>query len=289
MCTVVKNAYAKINLTLEILNKRPDGYHEIRSVMHKVSLHDTLTFEKRYDGKIGLACSKDVCAAEDNLAYKAAKLYFEKYKETTFDKFGINIHIEKNIPDCAGLAGGSSDCACVLDALREIFPGVPSEEIDKIASELGSDINFCLEKYKCAYVHGRGCDILKLPSAGNICTLISVPDCRMKTSEVYSSFDADPVFSEIKYSEYVKNCILNGENSKLFPMIYNSFSKVCQKKCEDISKIKEIMKQNFSFACEMSGSGSSVFGFFKSSKDRTEAGKKLENLGYKTFECETIA
>ena len=130
---VVKKAYAKINLTLEILDKRTDGYHNIRSVMQKISLCDILSFSFKDDKSITLTCSKNVCPMKDNLAYKAAELFLEKYNAKCGKSFGVDIHIEKHIPDKAGLAGGSADCACVLDCLYEHFGVVDYYEVNLTA------------------------------------------------------------------------------------------------------------------------------------------------------------
>ncbi len=285
---VTRNAYAKINLTLEIREKREDGYHNIRSVMQKVSLCDILTFEELQEEKIVLTCSVDVCAAEDNLAYKAAVKYLEKYKRTTGKSFGTAIHINKVIPDKAGLAGGSADCACVLDHLFKTYGGIDYFDVEEIAASLGSDINFCLDKYRCALCTDRGVVLEKCKPYCSEHILICVPDHGMKTGDIYRAFDASPILYDGNPSENVKALLNDGKQNMIYEYTVNSFAPICEKECEDITLIKDTMKAYGALASQMSGSGSSVYGIFENSTDIENCYNKLSAKYKKCYICKTV-
>ena len=154
-----KTAYCKINLTLEILGtKRGDGFHDLKTVMHKIPLGDTIEIctEKSGSGRIVLACDSDVCKAEDNLAYKAAKMFMEAYFAKTGKTADVHITLNKTTPTGAGLGGGSADAATVLDMMKKELGEVSEDEILLMAQNLGSDVPFCLERYTSAYCTGRG-------------------------------------------------------------------------------------------------------------------------------------
>lgn len=284
---MIKNAYAKINLALEILQKRQDGYHEVKTVMQKVSLCDTVSVNLHDDNSINLSCDVYVCEEKDNLAYKAAVLFREEYNKATGKSFGADISIIKNIPDKAGLAGGSADCAAVLDCLYQMLPGVTYERIEKIAASLGSDINFCLEKYKCALCKGRGTDIFPCQSykSGNI--LICVPDNGLKTSEIYRLFDDAPVLFGYSPSEEILKVLNSGEGD-IFPHVLNSFSSICEKEIKDITEIKNVMKSSGALCAQMSGSGSSVFGIFADRCSLENAYNKLSSKYKRLYICNTV-
>ncbi|MBE6623264.1 MAG: 4-(cytidine 5'-diphospho)-2-C-methyl-D-erythritol kinase [Ruminococcaceae bacterium] len=283
-----KNAYAKINLTLEIREKREDGYHNIRSVMQKVTLCDSLNFEKNEDDKIVLTCNVDVCAPEDNLAYKAAVKYLDMYKKEQGKSFGVKIHIDKHIPDKAGLAGGSADCACVLDYLYETYGGIGYEKVEEIAASLGSDINFCLGKYICALCTDRGIVLEKCAPFDGKYILICVPDHGMKTSEIYRAFDDSPILYDGNPSEQVKNLLNNNKQENIYDFTVNSFAPICEKACPDITLIKDTMKKSGALASQMSGSGSSVYGIFENEDDLNLCFAELSEKFKKCYKCATV-
>lgn len=263
--TVSKKAYAKINLTLEILGtKRADGYHDIASVMHKAhSLYDnvTVTLAER---KISLVCDKDVCLPEENLAYKAAQKYLELYKSKTGKEIGVNIEIQKNIPAGAGLAGGSSDAAAVLDALNELLGTLTDNEIYETALSLGSDVPFCLERHTCALCTGRGEKIRDLPALDNIEIAFYLPKTPLSTKGIYGEYD------KIYGDDYSKNksvlmaeAIEKGTDvNEIFSYMCNDFQALCEQRCPEISEGCKVLSEKGYFS-QMSGSGSAVFGIRK--------------------------
>ena len=285
---ITKNAYAKINLTLEIREKREDGYHNIRSVMQKVSLSDTIDFEILDEEKIILTCDVNVCAPEDNLAYKAAAGYLERYKTATGKSFGVKIHIKKVIPDKAGLAGGSADCACVLDTLYKTFGGIDYTAVEEIAASLGSDINFCLDKYRCALCTDRGIVLEKCTPYDGENIIICVPDYGMKTSDIYRAFDASPILYDDDPSTVVKNLLNGGKQHEIYPYTVNSFAPICERECADITEIKDTMKSHGALAAQMSGSGSSVYGIFASDEEMKKCYTELIKKYKKCYCCKTV-
>ena len=151
-----KKAFAKINIYLEVLNKRPDGYHNIKSLFARIDLHDNLIFEKRKDREINITLENKVNAFEielkSNLVYKAAKRFMDEFSISC----GVDIILEKNIPLGAGLGGGSSDCASTLIALSELFNIGEKERLFDLSKELGSDVPFFLKETPMAVCEGRG-------------------------------------------------------------------------------------------------------------------------------------
>ena len=263
MKKVIKKAYAKVNLTLEILGKaRNDGFHDIASVMLKAeNLYDVVCVEITCGDQINLECDKFVCESEDNLAYKAAKAYQTLYKEKTNNTFGANIYINKNIPFGAGLAGGSSDAAATLDALNELLGGLTEKETDDIALMLGSDVPFCLEKHKVSLCKGRGEIIEDLPLVNFEAIEFYLPKTPLITKGIYAEFDKNhgDDYSKCK-SELMAKAIREGKGVKeIIKYMCNDFEEICIPRCEEISEGKKILSEKGFFA-QMSGSGSAVFG-----------------------------
>lgn len=261
--TVTKKAYAKINLTLEILGtKRNDGFHDIASVMHKAhSLYDEVKVSiKDNDKQINLVCDKDVCEPKDNLAYRAAEKFIGLCKEKFGEDFGVDISIKKNIPAGAGLAGGSSDAAAVLDALSELKGGLDENEIFGIALSLGSDVPFCLEKHTCAICTGRGEIIEDIPPLENV-EIVFCFSAPLSTKGIYGEYDklyGDNYTKDNskRMAELLKN---KAPTEEILTLMCNDFQEICEKRCPDIAKACEKLKSQ-GYYSQMSGSGSAVFG-----------------------------
>ncbi|MER2035446.1 4-(cytidine 5'-diphospho)-2-C-methyl-D-erythritol kinase, partial [Mammaliicoccus vitulinus] len=170
---IYETAPAKINLTLDTLYKRDDGYHEVEMIMTTVDLNDRLTFESRDDGEIIIDVEHNFVPSDHrNLAYKAAKLMQDKYNI----KKGVKISLEKSIPISAGLAGGSSDAAATFRGLNELWEINESLEVlSELAAEIGSDIAFCIYG-KTALCQGRGEQITHLPKPPSAWVVIAKPD-----------------------------------------------------------------------------------------------------------------
>ncbi len=260
--SITKKAYAKINLTLEILGtKRNDGFHDIASIMMKAeNLYDEITLELSDDG-IKLECDKDVCAPEDNLAYKAAQEIIFLYEKKFGKSFGVNISIKKNIPMGAGLAGGSSDAAAVIDGLSELSGGITDSEKHQIAMSLGSDIPFCLEAHKVALCEGRGEIITDLPALEGVEIKFLLPKTPLFTKGIYAEYDSQhgDDYTKSNSKQMAELIRQKADVDSILSVMCNDFQPICEKRCPEIADaVAELKKEGY--YSQMSGSGSAVFG-----------------------------
>lgn len=246
---------AKINLGLEIINKREDGYHNIESIMQEIDLYDEVYLEKSDQFQI-TSNNKYIPLGEDNLVYKAYRLLADKYNKT--DKF--KIHIEKNIPVMAGLAGGSADGAAVLLALNEMWQlGLDTRELEDLSSELGADFPFCIRGGTC-FASRIGDKLRDLPSFSGVDILIINPKIPISTAEVYSKIRIEN--KKVSLSK-LEEAIEDRDLEKLGHELFNRMEEVVFKSHPEIKSIKEELLQQGALGALMSGSGSSVFGIFK--------------------------
>ncbi len=247
-------AQAKVNLTLDVLGRRPDGYHDIMSVMQTVSLGDTLTFQPAplvtLDGleEAGLD-------PEDNLMKRAATLL---QQATGCDK-GINVRYERHIPFSAGLGGGSSDAATMLLVLNEIWGiGWPVGRLVKLAAELGSDVTFFLYR-GTALVQGRGEMIKQLPSIEEMWVVLLKPPITLdsKTRALYENLGEDS-YTKGEATKSLVNSILIGEqlSSKA---LFNSFESVAYKFFPDLAKYRQLLIASGADSVHLCGSGPTLF------------------------------
>ncbi len=271
---VTKSAYAKINLTLEVFPPRGDGYHGIETVMHKISLCDTVTVTPNNTGAVHVSCSKDVCAERDNLAYRAAEAF---YRTLGVDG-GCDIGIEKIIPDKAGLAGGSADAAAVIDSLAEIYGIADDDALDDICKSLGSDIVFCREKYVCAKATGRGEIVLPCRTLAKTNVLVAVPGEGLSTKEIYAEYDRRGVYPDICGStaseRLAKKLMSGGAVSQCDTQ--NSFEPVCTSLAPKIGEVIKLLQKTDAEVVHMSGSGSAVYALYREST-LCEAAESLLN------------
>ncbi len=258
-------AYAKINLFLDITKKRNDGFHDIVTVMQKVTLADNVSVEKTLGEGIHIYTnSKNVPQGKENIAYKAASLFLKKAGIT--DR--INITLEKNIPTEAGLGGGSSDAAAVLELLNAEYSGVISkDELLKIALELGSDVPFFLEDGTSLNV-GRGeKSIEKFPNLNGY-IVIAKGKCGMSTKTAYGLLDQKYANNYRKNNEALLEglsvLLREGKNTNISKYLYNIFEDVVAAPLAEINDMKSVMLKSGALGALMSGSGSSVFGIFDS-------------------------
>ena len=183
-------AYAKVNLSLKILAKRPDGYHELESLMQSVSLSDLISLELAHSGiTLTIVNNPELPSDEKNLAYKAARLFFAELEKKGFEHNGITIKLEKHIPMAAGLAGGSADAAAVLFGLNKLAnKPFSDEELAVLGAQLGSDVPFCLKGGRCLAT-GRGEKLNSRPIAGKEYYVLVVPPVEVSTPWAYQEFD----------------------------------------------------------------------------------------------------
>ena len=254
---VIAKSYAKVNLTLDVLGKMPDGYHEIESIMQTVNLFDLVIVDKALKGIEIHTNLKFLPVNEKNIAYKAAALFF-KY---TGIKGGAKILIHKNIPVAAGLAGGSGNGAAVLAALNVLYNVyMPEEELAKIASELGADVPYCLFG-KTMLAKGIGSELAPLPPLKRQIVLLAKPPVNISTKTIYEYIDN----AEIKKrpdTEKMIEAIKSGETAEIAAQMCNVMEAATIALNPVIGGIKEKMVLNGALGAVMSGSGSTVFGLF---------------------------
>lgn len=284
--TIKVQAKAKINLTLEIFDKRNDGYHDMRSVMHKIGLCDNITITVETDrkdenaGEIRVICSKPVCDEKDNLAYKAAEEFMSLYYKKTGNIASCTIEIEKNIPDKAGLGGGSADCAAALDGLQKILGSITDKEKEEIAAELGSDVPFMLEKYDCALATGRGTTLKMLPMMPMCYCVIGTPDVGLSTRDIYDLFDDKKhVAPNVKANSLIA-ALEQEDFGRICDNIVNQFEPICIHELSEIGRIKKCLLKNGAYTAAMSGSGSAVFGIFTDEERANKAADALNGLPF---------
>lgn len=287
--TVIESAHAKINLFLDITGRRPDGYHDIISVMHSVSLCDMLSVSAEKSDRIEILLTTNVSSLptdQTNLVYRSALAYMSKFGVLAKAK----IHIKKNIPVGAGLGGGSSDAAATLRAMNRIFGLASDNELLELAAHIGSDVPFCLAG-GTAICTGRGEKVKMLHNRKNMNFVIAIGEDRISTPEAYSRLDE-------KFGGFIDTYNKTGEDtSDIFitriengknvsDLIYNIFESVTE--LESIDKIKEMMTKNGAESTLMSGSGPAVFGIFKKMTDAESAGTSLVESGFLAFVCHTV-
>lgn len=280
MLTVYGNA--KINLTLDILGNRADGFHEVAMVMQQIALHDTLELEKA--DKTSLAINVPwLKADESNLAWRAASLIQEKYKTG-----GVNIKLTKKIPVAAGLAGGSADAAAVLKGMNELYSlNLSMEELCNLGAKLGSDIPFCLMG-GTMLATGRGEILEKLDDLPLTWLVLAKPPVSVSTAWAYKNYDEQgaPIHPD---NEQIKQEIAKGNIKAVVKLLCNVLESVTIKKYGVIADYKQMMLSAGAAAAMMSGSGPTVFAI---AKDK-EAAEKIadymrENTAANVFVTHTL-
>lgn len=255
MTTDIIKAYAKVNLALNVKNKRKDGYHNLDMVMSTLELHDVLYISENEDGLVHIDMSKDICNEQDNLCYKIIE-FIKKEKEITK---GIDIYIEKNIPDGAGLGGGSADAAAMLIYLNKKWDlGYTGKELLNIGTMFGSDIPFCIVK-QMSRVMKKGEKIIKLKYQRNDSILILIPDFKLSTKEVFANCNPN---KNQKMKIFLNN-IKNGSLSGTFNELEQAADKVSGGKILSIiEKCKSLDLPN----AFMTGSGSAIIMIMENKK-----------------------
>lgn len=275
---------AKINLTLEIVKKLPNGFHNLRSIMVKTkNLKDELeiTIDERRKG-IRIICNdKNIPTDERNICHKIARKFFEASGKSV----GTVIRIKKNIPALAGLGGGSSNGAMTLIALNDYFKKpLNFEELIKIAAEVGKDIPFFLLAEEIAYVGGEGEKLMPFKKNSQLNFLLVNPQGEISTSWAYGELDRRMWFMESKERKNISKKMLRNFKSvdKIGSLLYNDFSLIAE---ELFPAIKEIKNSLFSFGAlgtSITGKGPTVIGIFKTKKEVLKV-KEIMKRNYSDF------
>lgn len=287
--TIIEKAYAKINLYLDVTGRREDGFHDLLSVMHSVSLCDIVTLSYKSSDETALVISTNNSSLpidETNIVYRAAIEYLNYFNI----KARLSIDIEKNIPIGAGLGGGSSDAAATLRALNKIFKLGDNRDLRNIAEKIGSDVPFCLfgGLYLCS---GRGEKLMKLENSLTTNYVIAIGQSRISTPKAYRDLDLrynnfiDYKANELALAYRAMIVELANHDGEIIPL-YNIFEQVVL--LDEIKNIKENMIKNGAEYTLMSGSGPAVFGSFKNFDDASCACHSLKNNGFLAFVCSSV-
>lgn len=257
MITLYESAFAKINLTLDVLDKRPDGFHDLKSVMQTVSIRDDIELNLDTGNPWELICDQpDIPTDNRNLAWKAAEIYFSALNK---DPNGLTIKITKRIPQQAGLGGGSADAAAVLRALNKHYDNPLSIlALAELGAQVGSDVPFCT-LCGTAMVEGRGERLRKLPDMPDCFFVVCKPDFSSSTPELYKKID-EIVIGKRPDHQAMESALIASDLGKIAENIYNVFDPLVTKEHLELNYIKSIFNSYGSVAHQMTGSGSAVFG-----------------------------
>ena len=261
MTTLYEGAFAKLNLTLDVLGKREDGYHNIKSIMQTISIRDDVEIDVGTGEPWRLECSQEgIPTDERNLAWKAAKVYCDSLKK---DPNGLTIRITKRIPSGAGMGGGSADAAAVLRALNRHY-GNPLSilALAELGAQVGSDVPFCV-LCGTAMCEGRGELLRKLPDMPDCVFVVCKPEFSVSTPELYKKIDQVAI---PKHPDHMamESALLAGDAAKVADLIYNVFDPVVTADHLEINYIKSICNSYGALGMQMTGSGSAVYAIMPS-------------------------
>lgn len=266
------DARAKINLTLDVLYRRPDGYHEVEMIMQSIALKDHLTLELLPGRAIEVCCSTpELLGDESNLAYKAAKLMIEEFSLDA----GVKITLNKNIPLAAGLAGGSADAAAVMIGMNELFGLKKSEEdLMMLGKTIGADIPFCIHG-GTAVARGIGEKLTPLKPVPKIALLLVKPHYSVSTKQVYSRLNVKDIKSRPDTAAMIRT-ILNEDVAAMAKGLCNVLEEVTFGLYPELSFIKEELRKNGALGSLMSGSGPTVYGIFETRSAAQRAAARMD-------------
>ena len=263
-------ARAKINLTLDILGKRPDGYHEVEMVMQSVALADEVRLEKTAAGVSLEVEGAALAADESNLAWRAAALFLRRFSLAG----GAAIHLKKKIPMAAGLAGGSADAAAVLIGMNTLFAqGLDEAQLAALAAEIGSDVPFCL-RGGTQLATGRGEVLRRLKDLPPFFVVLAKPPIDVSTAWAYGRYDVQKAVRH-PHTERMLAAVSAGNRSLVCQELCNVLESVTIEEHREIRALKDIMTAGGALAAMMSGSGPTVFALMENEKGAQSLAKKL--------------
>ncbi len=268
-------ARAKINLSLDVVGKRQDGYHLVRMVMQTVDVCDTLIIKEKDSAGIALACdAPGVPTDSRNLVWKAADLLLQEFRIER----GVSILLKKRIPSAAGLAGGSADAACALKGVNELFGlGLSEKELCVRAVGLGADVPYCIMG-GTALSEGIGEVLTKLPAVPDCHIVLAKPGDSVPTGEVYQDLDLLRSYPHPDVDGQVR-AIREGNLDEIISRMGNVLELVTIPRHPAVAELIQIMERNGAEGARMSGSGPTVFGIFRREKDARLACGELERSG----------
>ena len=279
-----ESAYAKLNLALDILGRRPDGYHDMRMVMQSIDLADQVTLSPRSEPGISVSTDLPYLPKGDgNIAAKAAARFFEA---TGLPFPGFDIDIFKQIPVCAGMAGGSSDGAAVLRILRRLYaPDMTEERLEEIGALVGSDVPYCV-RGGTVLAEGRGERLSALPPLPPCWLVVCKPACSVSTPELFAQVRVKKLRFHPRTGEML-SALERGDLEGVARRLYNVFEDILPKRYSQVFEVKSSLLELGAMAASMTGSGPSVFGIFREEDPAARAVDALLPLGVSAFLCRT--
>lgn len=277
-------AFAKINLGLDILRKREDGYHEVRMIMQTIQMYDVLEMKKVKKPGISLSVNYPYIPSDErNLVYKAAKLLMDEFQV----KEGVDICLEKFIPVAAGMAGGSSDAAAAMVGINHLFKlGLSEKDLMDRAVNIGADVPYCIMR-GTALAEGIGEKLIRIAQVPDCYVLIGKPGIGVSTKTAYESLQLDKIQSHPDIDGMIRD-IENGNLLAMTDKMGNVFESGIIGKYPVIGEIKDLMEANGALKAMMSGSGPTVFGIFDDREKMEAAAAVLRqsNLAKTVFATE---
>ena len=281
MDTLTRKAYAKINLGLDVLRRREDGYHEVKMIMQTVDIYDVLTFVKAPADVFRLSVdSAQIPDDDNNLVLKAARLLFA----TAGIDAGVEVTLQKNIPVAAGMAGGSTDAAATLIGLNALYDlRFTTEQLQEIGVKLGADIPYCIMG-GTALSQGIGEILRPLPAPPRAHLVIAKPDLMISTKYVYENLHANSLKVHPNIDGMIE-ALSNRDLIKMCSLMGNVLETVTEKENPIITQIKDLMKEQGATGALMSGSGPTVFSIFTEEEKARSCFQKIqeENLAKQLF------
>lgn len=268
-------AYGKINLGLDVLGKRPDGYHEVRMLMQTVDLYDSIYMNRTKEPGIRLTTNLSYLPGdESNLAYKAAKLLKEECGITD----GVEISLRKFLPVAAGMAGGSADCAAVLKGMNELFRlGLSEEELRQHGIRLGADVPYCIMG-GTALAEGIGEKLTRLKPVPKMQLVVAKPPVSVSTRFVYTALKADEIVEHPDIYGMI-DAIEREDLAGIVSRLGNVLESVTEPVYPVITKLKACMRECGCMGTLMSGSGPTVFGVFQTREEAERAKRTIRERG----------
>lgn len=272
---IYMKARAKINLTLEILDKREDNYHNLKSVFQKVSLYDEIYIQKTENENFKLETNVGEINNKDNIIYKSYERLKERFKQIS----GVKVILNKKIPMQAGMAGGSTDCASFIIGMNKLFNlNLSKDEIIDLGKNLGADVVPCLYN-KAVLAEGIGEIITKIDTNFKYYILVIKPKLSCNTGEMFKKLDSKERNLKIDNTKKVIQALENNDIDLLSKNLYNAFEEVI-----DAGSIKGQLIQNKAIGALLTGSGSCVYGIFRDKEDIKNAYENLKKK-YEIYKC----
>lgn len=273
------NSYSKINLALNILDKRKDGYHEVETIIQSINLADKVIITEEREG-IKIKCNHpQVPVDSQSLAYKSAEKMLKKYGIER----GVKIEIDKKIPLASGMAGGSANSATILVGINKLFSlNLSNEVLREIGEELGTDVPFCIQN-GTALAYQRGEKITLLPPINPPLWIVVInPGFKISTQWAYNNLDLEKVKGRKDNTKAMLTVLKEGKSQEIAKNLFNSFEELVIKKFPEIEKVKDRLINEGALGALMSGSGPTVFGIAQNKKEALQIYEKLK-LEYKSI------